>query len=173
MQKPLFKLSLILIGLSFLSFKTAHPLKATSTRLTYDSKLKTLLVEVEVFRDDFQNALNKEFNSRFDLFRFYNSKEPLDAVNKLFNKYITLQLNNKSIVFNCTSGENSDDKNSFIFKMIIPNMDLKPKQKLQINNTLLFNHFPNQNNVLMLTIPGRIEKMFQFNKDHVTEILEF
>jgi len=173
MQKLILKLSLMLIGFSLLSFKTAHPLKATSTRLVYDNKSKVLTIEMEVFRDDFQNALNKEFNSRLDLYRFYNSKEPIEAVNKLFNKYISIRLNNKIIVFNCTTGENSEEKNSFVFKMTIPSMDIKSKQKLQITNTLLFNHFPNQNNVLVLSIPDRIEKIVQFNKDHFTETLEF
>ncbi len=173
MSKFILKLSLMFIGLSFLSLNKIHPLKATSTRLLYEVKTKTLTIEVEVFRDDFQTALNKEFNSRYDLFHFYNSKEPLDAVNKLFNKYISLQLNNKPIVFNCTSAENSDDKNSFVYKMMIPKMDLKAKQKFQVTNTLLLNYFPNQNNVVVLTISDRIQKMLQFNKEHFTETIEF
>jgi hypothetical protein len=173
MQKPILKLSLIFIGLSFLSLKSAHPLKATSTRLSYNNQTKTVTIEVEVFRDDFQNALNKEYNSRYDLFRFYNQKEPLDIINKFFNKYVSIHLNKKAIVLNCTSAENSDDKNSFVFKMEISKIDLVGKQKLNITNTLLFNHFPNQNNVVIVSIPNRLQKIIQFNKDHFSEILDF
>lgn len=173
MRKLFLKLSLITIGLSFFSFINLHPLKATSTRFTYNDSTKTLTIDVEVFRDDFQNCLNKEYNSRYDLFRFYNEKEPLQAVNNFLNKYITIQLNNKPIILNCIKGENNDDKNSFIFTMMLEKISIKAKQKLQVSNPILFNYFSKQTNLVVITILDIKQKMYQLNKDKFTEIIEF
>lgn len=172
-QKFILKLSLISFGLSFFSFSNnLHPLKATSLRLNYNDAAQLLTIEVEIFRDDFQNCLNKEYNSRYDLFRFYNQKEPLQAVNNFFNKYIVLQLNGKAILLNCTKGENNDEKNSFTFTMEIPKTTIKPKQKLKITNSILFNYFSNQSNIIVISILKLQQKMYQFNKDYFTETIE-
>ncbi|MDX2173119.1 MAG: DUF6702 family protein [Bacteroidota bacterium] len=172
MCKLIFKLGLIFFWLVFVSFHSIHPLKATSTRLLYSDAEKQYVLEFEVFRDDFQNCLNQEFNSRYNLYTFYNGEEQLSFVSKFFNTYIHFKINNKLIEIKFKKGVNEDDKNSFIFTAPITELSAKGNKKLEVENTMLIKYFPNQSNMVIVNFFST-QKMWLFNKDYISDKIVF
>jgi hypothetical protein len=172
-HKKLLFILLISAGLFQSSFTYIHPLKATSTRITYLPEKKELQVSISVFRDDFQKSLNTELNSRFDLIHYYNSKDATDAVYTFFNKFISISINDKVLSLKYDEVLNDEDKNSFVYTTILKNYTFKGKQKIDITNKMLLNYFPNQANVVVINIPDKLKKVIQFDKNLTSETVIF
>jgi hypothetical protein len=163
------------LGLWFLlgSFQTAHPLKMSSTLITYSEKTKTINIELRFFCDDFQRCVNQEFNQRYNMMVYYNTAEVKQVVDRFVSANLKITLNESPLVFTCSKAVNNTDMNSFSFFYTYPGSLLQRKNSWLMENKLLLAYFPNQRNIASFNLPNLGERILQFDKDHTLEKLAY
>ncbi len=135
-----------MLGACFLTSPlNSHPYYVSVTELHFFDKRAEL--SVKIFTDDFEKALGSlPGGKKADLIR----KLPANRIDSLVAYYIRqqlkIQLNDQPLVFNYLGYEIQEDATWAHFETTF---EVKPK-RVRIENTLLFDYFPNQQNIVHL-----------------------
>lgn len=150
-------ISQILVFCYFLSgFSTKetaawHPLHLSSTDIVYTTKGGTLEISSRLFTDDLEDALRKQFNVAADL----SSPARHQAMDELLRKYVAmhfkLQVNGKPLSLNYLGFEK--DREAVL--VYIESAPLKSPAKIQVFNTLMYDLFDDQTNLMHVSIEGK------------------
>ncbi|TKC13037.1 hypothetical protein FA048_05310 [Pedobacter polaris] len=156
---------LLLVSLIFTCFLPAtsvkeskHPLHVSTTEINFNSKEKSLEISCRIFTDDFENVLTKSYNVKTDL----NKPSMQKAMDELIKKYLTahLQYNVNGKTVNATYVGFEKDQEATNVYLEIGN--ITSLQKLSINNTILYDLFDDQMNILHVE-KGGIRKSVRAN----------
>ena len=135
------------IALPFLLFILAfssHKYYLSLTQIEYNKDHKSLEVIINVFMDDIELAVNKEYDVDMRL----TTKEELKGVDEYFQKYLSNNLkffiNNKAVQYNFIGKEYEGDLVYFYLELELKEDPLS----LKVINTLLFDYFEQQQNVI-------------------------
>ncbi len=144
---PKFLLSLILLlhfSPSKLIKEKYHPLHVSTTEISFNTKEKSLEISCKIFTDDFEDALAKQYKVKTDL----NKPTMHKAMDDLINKYLTTHLqyvvNGKAMVATYVGFENEIEVTNVYLEI----KDVSSFQKLSLNNTILYEMFDDQMNIL-------------------------
>lgn len=137
------KVLVIILLLPLLSF-TAHKYYLSLTQIEYKSESKSIQITINVFMDDIETALNKDFNIDLQL---TTSKELLNN-DIYFKKYLKeklqFKINTTPVNFNYIGKEYDGDLVFFYLEIDnINNVDT-----IEIENKILTHHFPEQQNLV-------------------------
>ncbi|RCS26767.1 hypothetical protein DUT90_06470 [Polaribacter sp. WD7] len=137
------KVLVIILLLPLLSF-TAHKYYLSLTQIEYKSESKSIQITINVFMDDIETALNKDFNIDLQL---TTSKELLNN-DIYFKKYLKeklhFKINTTPVNFNYIGKEYDGDLVFFYLEIEnINNVDT-----IEIENKILTHHFPEQQNLV-------------------------
>lgn len=142
----LFALSCIL----FLSFGL-HKYYVSLTDINYNSDSNSLQVITNVFMDDIELALNKEYEIDLKL----TTKNELKDADKYFETYLkdrlSFTINQKQLEFNYLGKEYDGDL--VFFYLEIPN--IKSLESIEIKNQILLKHFREQQNLVKVKYKGK------------------
>ncbi|MBC7865693.1 MAG: hypothetical protein IAF38_22150 [Bacteroidia bacterium] len=151
-----------------------HPLKLTTTIVTWNEKEKCADVTVRVFRDDFQDKLNIEYKSRYNVIKFHTEAEVRKIVSTFFKTYIRISINEKECDWVCVNSESNEDMNALTFFYKIKSVTIKKKNTIALQNSILLKYFPAQVNVMRLNLPGmKEESLINFKEGYTTETIGF
>lgn len=134
-------LALLLFVLSsFVGFSGEHPLHICVTQLDYRPEQKSIQITIKVFADDFEDVLKQEYSL---------SKLPAgQSFNELIFSYATsnfkIKANEKDQSYNWVGYEEEADA-IFIYLEIT---NLNKLRSLEVNNTLLFQLYDDQSNIV-------------------------
>ena len=137
------KLLLFILIVPLFAF-TAHKYYLSLTQIEYNSKNKSVEVIINVFIDDLETALNKIHNKSFFL---DTKKEPKDSDTYFFEylqKNVQFKFDNKSYDFKYLGKEYDGDVVFFYLEI----KDVALLKEIDINNTILLEHFPEQQNLI-------------------------
>ncbi|MET3112908.1 hypothetical protein AAKU52_000627 [Pedobacter sp. CG_S7] len=127
-----------------------HPLHLSSMELNYTTKGETIEISCRLFTDDLENALSKQFKVPTDLSAPSKHKE-MDA---LLRKYIALHVqlkgNGKALGLNYIGFEK--EREAII--VYIESVPVKALKKLAINNSLMYDLFDDQTNIMHMHYNG-------------------
>jgi len=141
---------IIILSSLFILFSFSHPIKLTSSIIKYNAETKVISMECKVFIDDFapaigpnlENRINNEILTKDDLLRIENYFST--------NYKIFIDGNKLSLAIDKYKVANNVMTLSFSSTYII----LKKGDKLNIENELLFEKFPDlQSNWMTIQIP--------------------
>lgn len=141
---------IIILSSLFILFSFSHPIKLTSSIIKYNAETKVISMECKVFIDDFapaigpnlENRINNEILTKDDLLRIENYFST--------NYRIFIDGNKLSLAIDKYKVANNVMTLSFSSTYII----LKKGDKLNIENELLFEKFPDlQSNWMTIQIP--------------------
>ncbi len=122
-----------------------HPLHLSSMELNY-SKGGTIEISCRLFMDDMENALNKAYQVPTDL----SAPARHQAMDQLLKKYIAshlqLKANGKPLVLNYLGFE----KDKEVVLVYVESVPVKGLQKLEITNSLMYDLFDDQTNIMHL-----------------------
>lgn len=122
----------------------AHKYYLSLTQIEYNSKNKSVEIIINVFIDDLETALNKIHNKEFRL----DTKKELKNTDKYFFQYlqnhVKFKIDGKSVSYNYIGKEY--DQDIVFFYLEIEN--ISTIKEIEINNTLLIEHFPDQQNLI-------------------------
>lgn len=158
---------LLLLVIPLLSF-SAHKYYLSLTQIEYNQESKSLEIIINVFMDDIELALNKDYNIDMQL----TTKLELENCDEYFSKYLKdklhFKLQNEEFAFNYLGKEYEGDL--VYFYLEIPNVDTP--QPLEVHNQILLQHFEDQQNVVKLKV-GKKRKSKILNQKNDKALLKF
>ena len=137
----------LLIGLTFLSF-IPHKYYLSLTQMKYNTSTKSIQIIINVFMDDIELALNKDYN--IDL-RLTTAKELANNdiyFKKYFEKKLKFKVNGKDKEYTYIGKEYEND----LVLLYLEIEDLPSVNSISIENNVLTRHFPDQQNLIKVKV---------------------
>ncbi len=141
------KLLLVLtFSFAFFSKEEAkrHPFHVSNTEVSYNTKSKSLEITCRIFTDDFENALNKRFKSKIDLYAKNQEKEMNAFVKSYLEANLKFVVDGKVVKYNYVGFEN-DHEATNVYLEIANSTSFK---SLGVSNSILYDLFEDQMNIL-------------------------
>lgn len=161
------KVFLLLFIVPLFAF-TTHKYYLSLTQIEYKKESKSLQVIINVFMDDIEIALNKDYNIDLQL----TSKQELKNSDEYFTKYLTEKLNftvnNESVKFNYIGKEYEGDLVYFYLEID----NIENPTSLELENKILLKHFDEQQNVVKMKV-GKKRRSQILNKKNDKALLNF
>ena len=140
----LFMKKFVCIFLLFTLAFTSHKYYLSLTQVEYNKEQNRLEVIINVFMDDIEIAVNKEYDVDLRL----TTKQELEDVDIYFKKYLLKNLsflvNDKPVEYSFIVKEYEGDLVYFYIESSV----IEDPSALQVNNTILFDYFEQQQNVI-------------------------
>lgn len=140
----LFMKKFVCIFLLFTLAFTSHKYYLSLTQVEYNKEQNRLEVIINVFMDDIEIAVNKEYDVDLRL----TTKQELEDVDIYFKKYLLKNLsflvNDKPVEYSFIGKEYEGDLVYFYIESSV----IEDPSALQVNNTILFEYFEQQQNVI-------------------------
>ena len=149
------KYIIVLFILPLFAFTSMHKYYLSLTQIDYNEKSKALQVTMNVFIDDFELTMNNTFNKQFNL----NTKNELVDSEKFFNQYLQehfkIKLEGQPISFNYIGRKYEGDVVFFYLEF----EGVTDVKSIEIENTVLFEYFADQKNLIKLKIKGEFDSL--------------
>lgn len=138
-----------------------HPLYVTVTEVNHNTKDKTLEISCKIFTNDFEDAIEKTAHTKVDL----SQPKDKNAADKLVNDYIArhlqLQVDGKPVTLQFVGFEKETDATWSYFQV----NNITAVKKLDVMNSLLYESFTNEINIMHVNIGGNRESRKLNNPD--------
>lgn len=155
MQAIYSKLLLILLTInclvpSNLMNENKHPLHVSTTEIEFNSKEKSLEISCRIFTDDFETVLAKQFKTKADLTKPAMHKAMDELIKKYMENHLKYNINGK--IFNASYiGFEIDHEATNVYLEVT---NINSLQKLNLTNTILYDLFDDQMNILHVEKQG-------------------
>ena len=129
-----------------------HKYYVSTTLIDFDNKTQSFEITLKVFYDDLEKDLKLD-SKKVDYIKDY------EYLNEIYKPYLNqnFQINsdNEAILINYLGFEKKQDQINFYMEI---NSDLLG-QSIEIQNSILYNSFPNQKNIILIR-KGKFRKSF-------------
>jgi len=161
------KIFLLLLILPLLSF-SAHTYYLSLTQIKYKEASKSVQIIINVFMDDIETALNKDYHLDLQL----STKKELKDNDVYFEKYLKRKLQFKidTIAKEFKYIGKEYDGDLVYFYLEIEN--IQKVASIEITNKILLQHFPKQENLVKSKV-GTKNKSVLLSKDQFKETLTY
>ena len=150
---PKILLSLFLI-LPYSSLKVIkeikHPLHVSTTEINYNAKEKSLEISCKIFTDDFEDVLAKQYKVKTDLNKPSMQKEMDVVITKYLSNHLQYKVNGKTMEAAYLGFEKDNEATNVYLEI----KDVSSFQKLNLTNSILYDLFNDQMNILHVTKSG-------------------
>ena len=152
----------LLLGLMVFSLGniSAHPIKMTTSKLSFDKRTGQLTLLVNFFIDDFGAHLQKIYHQRSLKLESAGEQEK-SMINAYVAKKLLLKINRVPMVLKLNAVKKLEE-NVLQATFIIPAVSGGNMRQLEITNTVLFDAFEEQVNVLHIDLPTKQATVLQF-----------
>ncbi|CAI8376888.1 MAG: Uncharacterised protein [Polaribacter sp. SA4-10] len=161
------KTFLLLLIIPMLSF-SAHKYYLSLTQINFIPESKSVQIIINVFMDDIETALNKDYNIDLQL----TTEKELTENDVYFEKYLNEKLHFKvnavAKKFNYIGKEYDGELVYFYLEI----EDISDVNQIEISNKILIKHFPKQENLIKSKV-GKINKSVLLNAENYSEILKY
>jgi len=129
-----------------------HKYYVSTTLIDFDNKTQSFEITLKVFYDDLEKDLKLD-SKKVDYIKDY---EYLNEIYKPYlNQNFQINFDNEAILINYLGFEKRQDQINFYMEI---NSDLLG-QSIDIQNSILYNSFPNQKNIILIR-KGKFRKSF-------------
>lgn len=160
------KIILLLFIIPLFAF-SAHKYYLSLTQIKFKEESKAVQIIINVFMDDIEVALNKDYNIDLQL----TTKKELPNNDPYFEKYLKekLQISIDGVPkqFNYLGKEYEGELVYFYLEI----ENISQVKNIQIVNKILIKHFPDQQNLVKSKV-GKKNKSILLTKDETSGILE-
>ena len=157
------KTTVLLFIIPLLSF-SAHKYFLSLTQINYKNESKSIQIIINVFMDDIESAIDKDFNINLQL----TTKNELADNNTYFEKYLKQKLffkvNDIQKDFNYIGKEYDGDL--IFFYLEIENIN--SLETIYVTNDILTTHFPRQQNLVKLKVDKTQKSKFLTKHENST-----
>lgn len=147
---------------------TAHKYYLSLTQIEFSKESESLQVIINVFMDDIETALNKDYNIDLQL----TTKDELKNNDEYFETYLNEKLNftvnKEKVEFNFIGKEYEGDLVYFYLEI----EHVKNPTSLELENKILLKHFDEQQNVVKMKV-GKKRRSQILNKENDKALLNF
>lgn len=140
---------MLFLGICCMQFTPSHKFYVSTTEIDYRPDLETLQITVKVFTDDFQNLLQRRYDTDLRLDPDSDSKK-IDAYStRYLQQKLKLNVDTKPVPLRFL-GKTYDIDQTTLFLEV---KDVHDFQTLTVQNTLLFELFDDQQNIVRVKTP--------------------
>lgn len=141
---------IIILSSLFILFSFSHPIKLTSSIIKYNSETKVISMECKVFIDDFAPAIGPNLENRINDKSL--TKDDLLRIENYFRTNYKIFIDGKKLLLTIDKYKVANNVMTLSFSSTY--ITLKKGDKLNIENELLFEKFPDlQSNWMTIQIP--------------------
>ena len=141
---------IIILSSLFILFSFSHPIKLTSSIIKYNSETKVISMECKVFIDDFAPAIGPNLENRINDKSL--TKDDLSRIENYFMTNYKIFIDGKKLLLTIDKYKVANNVMTLSFSSTY--ITLKKGDKLNIENELLFEKFPDlQSNWMTIQIP--------------------
>jgi len=127
-----------------------HPFYISVTEINHNAAEKTLEISCKMFTEDLENVLNKTANPKIDI----SNPKSKDQITKLLNQYVSMHLqirvNDQPVKLELLGFE---EEREAIWSYLQVN-NIPSVKKIEINDSLLYDSFADQINLVHVTVSG-------------------
>ncbi|MEN8819139.1 MAG: DUF6702 family protein [Polaribacter sp.] len=158
---------LILLFIPLMSF-SAHKYYLSLTQINFSSKSKSVQIIINVFMDDIETALNKDYDIDLQL----TTEKELKGNDVYFEKYLNEKLHFKVNTidqkFNYIGKEYEGELVYFYLEI----ENINAVDQITISNKILVKHFPKQENLIKSKV-GKVNKSVLLDAENYSETLKY
>ena len=134
------------------SFRSAlpHPFHVSVVETELNGAEHTLEISCKIFTDDFETTLAKNYNAKVDLINPTNKAAMDTLVKKYLFSHLAMKVNGRAVSFNYVGFEH---ENEAVFGYIQVD-NVTSLSRLDITNTLMFDKFDDQVNIMHVKVNG-------------------
>ncbi len=147
------KVLVLLIIIFFSGFK--HPFYLGVVDLKFNTHEKALQGSVKLFTSDFEASLKKLHKKPIDLINVKDKEATTKIVSDYLNERLKFKINDKPVAFKLVGFENEAEA----IWMYIEFEKSYPPKKIEIENTLLYEHLKDQMNIVHLEVNSSKKSM--------------
>ena len=155
-----FRVFLLVLVLPLVSGTSAHKFYVSITKIEYVKEKNSLQIITKIFIEDIEDALQQQYNPSISL----DSKKETKAVDEDLKKYIlqkiNIKVNGKPVTLDYIGKEYDTDMVVAYFEVKY----LKELKTIEIENKVLMEMFPEQQNILHFKTP-KSRKSLILDKD--------
>jgi len=156
------KLLLFVLILPLFAF-TAHKYYLSLTQINYNSKNKSIEVIINVFIDDIETAFDKIYHKKFELDTKNESADSDKYFLEYLQKNIKFKVDGKSYDYNYIGKEYDGDVLFFYLEI----KNVLTSTEIEIKNTLLLEHFPQQQNLVKSKVLKKHKSVMLTKKEQI------
>ena len=158
---------LILLLIPLVSF-SAHKYYLSLTQINFSPKSKSVQIIINVFMDDIETALNKDYDIDLQL----TTEKELKGNDVYFEKYLNEKLHFKVNTidqkFNYIGKEYEGELVYFYLEI----ENINAIDQIAISNKILVKHFPKQENLIKSKV-GKVNKSVLLDAENYSETLKY
>ncbi|WP_299396145.1 DUF6702 family protein [uncultured Gelidibacter sp.] len=162
------KLLVLAILLPVMISMSAHKFYVSVTEVEYVPEKKSVQIISRIFIDDLENTLRERYEKRLTLVPKNEAEEVEVYLKRYLKDKIVIKINGKAVDFKFIGKEYDND----ILFCYLEVTDIKEIKTFQISNTLLFDSFDDQQNIVKLKINDE-KKSFILMQQNDKAVLKF
>lgn len=155
------KIILLFVAIPLFSF-SAHKYYLSLTQIKFKPKAKAVQIIINVFMDDIETALNKDYNIDLQL----ATKKELKNNDIYFKKYlkdkIHFKINGVAKEYNYLGKEYDGDLVYFYLEI----NHIKSVDSIYVSNKILLKHFPEQENLIKSKVGNKHKSVLLTKKEY-------
>jgi len=127
-----------------------HPFHVSVVEVNHNTADKDLEISCKIFTDDFENVLEQNYKTKVDLTNPSNKAAMDSLVKKYIFNHLSLKVNGRPVSFSYIGFEiQSEAAYGYVEVDNVPSLS-----KLEIANSLMYDLFDDQVNIMHVTING-------------------
>lgn len=164
----LFKITCLILTLSFFSFKAAHKYYISVTQIDYVKEKESVQIISRIFIDDLEKLLRERYDESITLAGKTEPKEVDVYLEKYLKEKLKVKINDKEASIAFIGKEYDAD----IIKCYLEIKGIKSIQTFEISNQVLFDLFSEQQNIIKTNINSKQKSVIQMPEKNTT-LLKF
>ncbi|MDN3724556.1 hypothetical protein QRD02_09185 [Aequorivita sp. SDUM287046] len=165
---PFFRNILILLVFPLISAAPVHKFYVSITKIEYVKEENSLQIITKIFTDDVEDALQLMYDPSIVLDSKNESKKVDENIKRYILKNLVIKVNGKPLTLNYIGKEFDTDMLVAYFEV----KDLKELKSIDIENKVLMEIFPEQQNIIHLKTP-KTRRSLILDKDEPSGKLKF
>ncbi len=138
----------VLVALFLISTSVAHKYYVSVTQIEYVSEKSSLQIITRIDVDDLELTLQERYDKSIDLTTLNEKPTVDDYLIKYLKAKLNIKVNSKNINFTFLGKKYDNDQ----VVCYLEATDIKDIKSIEVKNTVLFDNFPEQKNVLKITM---------------------
>ena len=162
---------LFILLFSLLPAPEMHAFHISKCQIDYNTADKALQITWHIFIDDLEEALRRQGMDKLFLGTEREAANGDAAVEKYLLQRLKLIVNGKSASINFIGKENSEDLAALWCYLEVPGVSAV--QNMNISNDILLEVYDDQKNLVSVTVPGKKQGYFIFEKGKTSAGLKY
>ncbi|CAM1369524.1 DUF6702 family protein [Tenacibaculum xiamenense] len=162
------KVIIILISFICFSYTSLHKYYIALTEIEHNEKNKSVEMIMNVFIDDIELAVNREYNANLNLATKFEAENADKLFYDYLNKHLKIKINEESKTFKFVGKEYDGDILYFYLEV----ENINNVHSIHVTNDMLVKYFPEQQNLIKATVKKERKSLF-LSKTNDKGLLKF